>query len=137
MKDWIRDHLRRYLETNGEDGHELNGCQCLILTTLGRKSGNARQTPLVYGRYENNYIVVASKAGSETAPDWYQNLLVTPEVGLQVKAEKFRALSRVATKDEHEMLWPEMVKIFPDYETYQKKTERKIPVIILSPLVAK
>lgn len=134
VSDWIRNHLRRYIETDGEEGHIVDGCKTLILTTVGRKSGKRRRTPLVYGEADGNYIVIASKGGAEQSPHWFHNLRHEPEVHLQVRADKFQARARLATPEERQRFWPMMVEIFPPYADYQTKTEREIPVVVLSPI---
>lgn len=128
---WVADHVRRYIETDGEDGHIWQGVPTLILTTRGRHSGNLRRLALIYGEDEGYYVVVASKGGSELHPEWYLNLLEQPDVQIQLKADRFRAIARTATEEEHARLWPRMVEIWPDYAQYQEKTDRKIPLVML------
>jgi deazaflavin-dependent oxidoreductase (nitroreductase family) len=128
---WVAEHVRRYIATNGEDGHLWRGAPTLILTTLGRRSGKPRRLALIYGMDGDRYIVVASKGGADQHPDWYLNILEHPEVQVQVKADRFRATARTATPAEHDALWPRMADIWPDYNTYQTKTQRQIPLVIL------
>ena len=129
--EWVRKHIQDYVESNGEKGHSWRGFPALLLTTRGRKTGKLHRTGLIYGRDGDNYLLVASKGGAPTHPNWYLNLVKNPEVVLQVGAEKFRGRARTATPEEKKRLWPVMVKIFPDYEKYQEKTERVIPVVIV------
>jgi deazaflavin-dependent oxidoreductase (nitroreductase family) len=128
---WVAEHVQRYIETNGEDGHIWKGVPTLILTTLGRRSGKLRRLALIYGQDGDRYVVVASKGGAEKHPEWYLNLLDHPEVQVQVLADRFRAKARTATPEEHKALWPHMAEIWPDYNKYQKKTDRQIPLVIL------
>jgi deazaflavin-dependent oxidoreductase (nitroreductase family) len=128
-----QEHIDRYLATGGEEGHDWQGTQTLILETTGRKSGKQRLTPLIYGRHGNDYLVVASKGGTPENPDWYHNLAANPEVEIQVKGEKMRAHARTATPDEKAELWSIMTKEWPDYDEYQTKTDRDIPVVVLEP----
>ncbi|MDX6597107.1 MAG: hypothetical protein QOE87_994 [Gaiellales bacterium] len=128
-----QEHVDRYLATGGEEGHDWQGTQTLILETTGRKSGKQRLTPLIYGRHGNDYLVVASKGGTPENPDWYHNLAANPEVEIQVKGEKMRAHARTATPDEKAELWSIMTKEWPDYDEYQTKTDRDIPVVVLAP----
>jgi deazaflavin-dependent oxidoreductase (nitroreductase family) len=128
---WVAEHVQRYIETNGEDGHMWRGAPTLILTTIGRHSGKARRLALIYGRDADQYVVVASKGGAEQHPEWYLNLRDNPEVQVQVMADRFRARARTATPEERERLWPQMVAIWPAYADYQKKTDRQIPLVIL------
>ena len=125
------EHVRRYVETDGREGHDWNGTPVLILTTTGRRSGQRRSTPLIYGRHGDDYLVVASKGGADDPPAWYLNLQADPEVGVQVLADKFTARARAVTPEEKSALWRQMTGIWPDYDNYQRKTERSIPVVIL------
>ena len=125
LPDWVRDHIRRYLESDGADGHmwDLGGpglVPTLLLTTTGRKSGKSQILPLIYGKTESGYAIVASKGGAPSHPAWYFNLTAYPKVEVQVEAER-------------STLWDQMVGIYPPYADYQKRTERKIPVVILEP----
>ncbi|MEN9936872.1 MAG: hypothetical protein RLZZ387_3451 [Chloroflexota bacterium] len=129
--EWVAEHVRRYIETNGEDGHIWRGVPTLILTTVGRRSGKPRRLALIYGKDGDSYVVVASKGGHDAHPDWYLNLLDNPEVQVQVAADRFRANARTATPEERERLWPQLAAIWPDYNNYQQKTERQIPLVIL------
>jgi deazaflavin-dependent oxidoreductase (nitroreductase family) len=128
---WQADHARRYLETNGEDGHMWNGVPTLLLTTTGRRSGEPYLTPLIYGQDDGRYIVVASKGGAPEQPQWYRNLEAQPEVTVQVQGDRFRARARTANPEEKPALWKRMRDIFPSYDGYQAKTTREIPVVIL------
>jgi deazaflavin-dependent oxidoreductase (nitroreductase family) len=138
---WIKDHLSRYLATDGADGYlwdaSLGGGEglvpTLLLTTVGRKSGRELMLPLIFGRSGANYVVVASKGGALTHPAWYLNLQANPEVRVQVKAEKFTARAHTADREERAALWPQMVGIYAPYAQYQTKTDRQIPVVVLTP----
>ena len=131
LPDWIADHLRRYLETDGEDGHVWNGVPTLLLTTKGSQSGKDRMLPLIYGEHDGRYVVVASRGGAPKHPSWYTNLVAEPAVKVQVKADKFDATARTASAEEKPELWQMMAKIFPQYDEYQAKTDREIPVVVL------
>ena len=139
---WIKDHLTRYLATDGVDGYlwdaSLGGGKglvpTLLLTTTGRKSGSVLTLPLIFGRSGPDYVVVASKGGAPTHPAWYLNLLANPEVKVQVKAEKFTARAHTAEGAERTALWRKMVEIYGPYEQYQTKTDRQIPVVVLKPV---
>jgi deazaflavin-dependent oxidoreductase (nitroreductase family) len=131
LPGWIADHLKRYLATDGADGHIWNGVPTLLLTTTGRKSGAPQQLPLIYGRDGNRYVIVASRGGAPDHPGWYKNLVAQPQVKLQVAAERFAARARTATGDERTRLWQVMAKIWPAYDEYQGKTSRQIPVVVL------
>jgi len=139
LPDWIRDHLTRYLESDGEDGFlwdaSLGGGEgmvaTLLLSTTGRKSGQTLTLPLIFGEIAGGCVVIASKGGAPAHPAWFLNLEADPEVGVQVKAERFSARARVAEGEERERLWNMMVGIYAPYEKYQEATERQIPVVVL------
>jgi deazaflavin-dependent oxidoreductase (nitroreductase family) len=126
-------HVERYRETGGEVGHEWRGTHTLLLTTTGRRSGESRTTPLIYGRHGDDYLVVASKGGSDTPPAWYRNLEENPEVEIQVKDRRMKARARTATPEEKPELWETMIGEWPDYDKYQQGTDREIPVVVLEP----
>jgi deazaflavin-dependent oxidoreductase (nitroreductase family) len=132
-RGWVNKHIQRYVATGGQDGHEWRpGVPTLLLTTRGRKSGLLRRTALIYGRDADEYVVVASEGGSPRHPSWYLNLEADPRVHVQVGAEEFDARARPATPDERARLWPEMTRIWPAYDGYQLKTDREIPVVVLT-----
>jgi deazaflavin-dependent oxidoreductase (nitroreductase family) len=126
-----KQHTQRYRETGGQEGHDWQGTKTLLLTTIGRKSGEPRELPLIYGQRGDDYLIVASKGGADQPPAWYLNLKADPEVEVQVKGDRFKARARDATPDEKPALWTTMTAEWPAYDDYQKKTEREIPVVIL------
>jgi len=126
-----QEHVDRYRATGGEEGHEWQGTVCLLLTTNGRRTGEPRTSPLIYGRSGDDLLVVASKGGADEPPDWYRNLEEDPEVEVQVKGDVFRARARTATPEEKPELWRTMVAEWPAYDDYQRKTSRDIPVVVL------
>jgi deazaflavin-dependent oxidoreductase (nitroreductase family) len=126
-----QEHVTRYVETNGEEGHEWSGTTTLILTTTGRRSGQQRRTPLIYGRHGDDYLVVASRGGADLHPAWYLNLQANPDVQVQVKGERFAVRARTATPQEKPELWRTMLTRWPDYDRYQQRTRRDIPVVVL------
>ena len=131
---WVSEHIQRYVETNGEEGHDWNGVPTLLLTTKGRKTGKLRRTALIYGKSGSSYVVVASKGGDESHPAWYLNLRDNPEVAVQVGADDFVAMARTADESEKPELWRMMCQIWPAYDEYQTKTDRPIPVVVLDPV---
>jgi deazaflavin-dependent oxidoreductase (nitroreductase family) len=131
IKSYAEENLRRFLESNGERGATYQGAPVLVLTTTGRKSGELRSTPLIYGRDGDNFVLVASVGGHEDNPGWYLNLTATPGVQLQVGADKFDAVARTAAGEERERLWQQMAEVFPSYVEYQANTDREIPVVVL------
>jgi len=131
---WVARHVRRYLDSDGADGHEWRpGVYTLLLTTRGRRSGKLRRTALIYGRDGDRYLVVASVGGSAKHPAWYLNLTEHPEVQVQVQVgpDRFTATARTAGPEEKPRLWSVMTAIWPAYEGYQRRTRRDIPVVIL------
>jgi len=127
-----QEHVEAYLATNGERGHDWQrGAPTLILTTVGRNSGDERLTPLIYGMAGENPMVVASKGGHPSHPAWYLNLREHPDVHVQIRGDRFAARARDATPEEHPELWRRMVEIWPDYDRYQEKTDRQIPIVVL------
>ncbi|MBM7858247.1 nitroreductase family deazaflavin-dependent oxidoreductase [Lentzea nigeriaca] len=129
---WVNEHIQKYVETDGAEGHEWRpGVFTLLLTTKGRKSGELRRTALIYQPDGDNYVVVASQGGAPTHPSWYLNLQADDEAEVQVGADKFRARARTAGPDERDRLWKLMNEVWPAYSDYQKKTDREIPVVVL------
>ena len=129
------EHVRRYQETGGEVGHVWKeGSTILLLTTTGRKTGEHRTTPLIYGLEGGNPVIVASKGGAPEHPGWYRNLAKTPEVEVQILGDTFAARARVAEGEERERLWRMMNGIWRYYDDYQSRTDREIPVVVLERL---
>jgi deazaflavin-dependent oxidoreductase (nitroreductase family) len=126
-----QEHVERYRATDGDEGHDWQGTHTLLLTTTGRRSGEQRTTPLIYGTHGDDHMVVASKGGADEPPAWYLNLEAQPEVEVQVKGDRFRARARTATAEEKPELWRIMVSEWPAYDEYQQKTSRDIPVVVL------
>lgn len=132
-KGWVGRHVREYVETGGRKGHRWSGVNTLLLTTRGRKTGKLRRTALIYGRDGDRYLVVASSGGARTHPSWYLNLREDPEVQVQVGEERLDARAVTASAEERPRVWRTMASIWPEYERYQTKTSREIPVVILEP----
>jgi deazaflavin-dependent oxidoreductase (nitroreductase family) len=133
-KGWVARHIHRYVQTEGRKGHQWRGVHTLLLTTRGRKTEKLRRTALIYGRDGDRYLVVASNGGAKRHPSWYLNLADNPEVEVQVGAETFAARALTASPEERSELWRAMASIWPEYNRYQAKTERDIPVVILERL---
>jgi deazaflavin-dependent oxidoreductase (nitroreductase family) len=126
-----QEHVHRYEATDGEEGHDWRGTVTLILETKGRRTGETHKTPLIYQEHDGNYLVVASKGGADKPPAWYLNLDANPDVGVQVRGDRFKARARTATPDEKPEMWKKMTATWPDYDDYQKRTDREIPVVVL------
>jgi proline iminopeptidase len=126
-----QDHVKRYRETDGEVGHIWQqGSTVGLLTTKGRRSGEERTAPLIYGEANGNHMVVASNGGF-SEPGWYKNLKADPDAEFQVLADKFKVRARDATAEEKPELWKQMTAQWPAYDEYQERSEREIPVVIL------
>ena len=129
-----QEHVERYRATDGEEGHEWQGTVTLLLTTKGRKSGEERTTPLIYGRHGDDYLIVASKGGADEPPAWYLNLHANPDdAEIQVKGDRFKVRPRDATPDEKPEMWKTMTSEWPSYDDYQERADREIPVVVLEP----
>ncbi|MEA2468417.1 MAG: hypothetical protein QOJ57_2543 [Thermoleophilaceae bacterium] len=126
-----QEHVEKYEATEGQEGHDWQNTQTLILTTKGRKSGEERKTPLIYQEHDGDYLVVASKGGADKPPAWYLNLEENPDVQVQVKGDRFPARARTAGPEEKPEMWRKMAATWPAYDDYQKKTDREIPVVVL------
>lgn len=135
----IKSHIKQFEEDPGA-AHEWNPygkvVTALLLTTVGRKTGKPRSRPLVYTKVGGNYVIVASMGGAPTDPAWYTNLMATPEAVIQVKDELISVHARTAEGHEREELWTKMIATLPQYEEYQARTSRLLPVIVLEPVAA-
>ena len=127
------EHVRKYEETGGKVGHDWNGTSCLILHTKGRKSGETRKFPLIYGRDGEDYVIVASKGGAPENPGWYKNLVANPEASIQVWGDVIPVTARTGTAPDKKRVWSTMTAMWPDYDKYQAGTKRDIPVVLLHP----
>lgn len=133
-KGWVARHVRRYVETDGKSGHRWSGVHTLLLTTRGRRSGKLRRTALIYGRDGDRYLVVASSGGAKNHPSWYLNLRENSDVEVQVGGDRFAARALTASAEDRPRLWGLMAAIWPEYDRYQARTERDIPVVVLERL---
>lgn len=124
-------HRAIYRMTNGRVGSSLVGRPMLLLTTIGRKSGEPRTTPLSYLRDGEDCVVVASNNGGERHPAWWLNLEARSSAEVQVGAEAWAVEAAAAEGEEHARLWPMLIDYNPQYAAYQSKTSRKIPVVVL------
>jgi deazaflavin-dependent oxidoreductase (nitroreductase family) len=111
----------------------FSGGSLVILTTVGARSGETRENPLAYTRDGENFVVIASKGGAPTHPAWFHNVVANPDVKLEVLGETIPARARVAEGEEHDRLYAAQAEVMPGFAEYQKKTTRKIPVVVLEP----
>jgi deazaflavin-dependent oxidoreductase (nitroreductase family) len=138
---WQDAHTKAYLASNGVEGHLVDftpgggadNVPCLILKTTGRRSGEAKLLPLIYGKDGDKVVIVASKGGAPKHPAWFLNLEAHPEVEFQVGAKKYRGKARPAQGAERARLFKMMEGVYPPYTAYQARTEREIPVVVLEP----
>lgn len=127
-------HVQAYRETGGETGYIWNNATILLLTTIGHKSGEPKTVPLIFIADGDNYVIIASLGGAPKHPAWYVNLAANPRVTLQVKDKVFEADATTAPSPERERLWARAVEAWPQYDDYQAKTTREIPVVVLTPV---
>jgi deazaflavin-dependent oxidoreductase (nitroreductase family) len=126
------EHVRVYRETGGEHGYHWRGTEILLLTTKGRKSGEPRTMPLIHRADGDRWVIVASKGGWEHHPVWFQNLSAEPNAEIEVRADRIPVTASVAEGPERERLWSLMTEVWPAYDEYQARTDREIPVVVLS-----
>lgn len=129
-----RLHSFVYRATGGRVGGWLAACPVLLLTTTGRKTGKKRVSPLLYLEDGENLVVVASNGGAPKHPAWWLNLEANPEAMVEIGRRKLRVYAKRASPEEKERLWPRLVAMYPDYESYRRRTEREILVVFLHPL---
>jgi deazaflavin-dependent oxidoreductase (nitroreductase family) len=128
------EHVRVYRETGGERGYTWRrGSKILLLTTTGRSSGEPRTTPLIHRADGDRWVIVASNGGAADDPAWFKNLTASPDATVEVKADTVPVVATIAEGDERARLWREMNEVWPDYDAYQAKTDREIPVVVLTP----
>lgn len=127
------EHVAAYRETGGEVGYLWNGVPTLLLTVTGRRSGRPLTSALIFGRSGDDYLVVASMGGAPVHPQWYRNLEANPDAEIQVRDRRIAVTARTATPDEKPRLWRVMTEVWPNYDAYQSRTERDIPVVVLTP----
>ena len=125
-------HVSFYRLSRGRIGGRLWNSPVLLLTTIGRRSGKKRTTPLLYLRDNDRIAIVASNGGKDKEPSWWTNLKINPQGRVQIKGEKKKMVARKASEEEQANLWPLLTRMYPSYNEYQKKTKREIPVIILT-----
>jgi deazaflavin-dependent oxidoreductase (nitroreductase family) len=121
-----------YRRTGGRLGGKVSGAPVLLLDHVGRKSGQPRTAPLIYTRDGDDLVIVASRAGSDFTPAWWLNLKAKPETTVQVGSERLRVAAREAVGEERDRLWPLLVDNYGDYDVYRERTDRVIPVVVLT-----
>ena len=126
-------HIAAYRDTGGEVGYLWNGVPTLLLTVMGRRSGEPRTSALIFARDGDDYLVVASMGGAPMHPNWYLNLQSQPAAEIQVRDQRIAVTARTAAPDEKPRLWGIVTGVWPNYDAYQARTDRGIPVVVLSP----
>ena len=132
--DWSREHADKYAETGGAEGADINGARVILLTTLGAKTGKLRKTPLMRVEHDGEYAIVASLGGAPKNPVWYYNVKAHPRVELQDGDVTKDYEAREVFGDEKAAWWGRAVEAWPDYAEYQTKTDRQIPLFVLTPI---
>ncbi|HEV2127931.1 MAG TPA: nitroreductase family deazaflavin-dependent oxidoreductase [Thermomicrobiales bacterium] len=132
--DWAREQAERFEASGGTEANTLRGMPIILLTTVGAKSGKLRKTPLMRVEHEGEYAVVASLGGAPKHPVWYWNLKAHPHVELQDSPVKRDYVAREVTGEEKAVWWERAVEAYPPYTEYQEKTDREIPVFVLTPI---
>jgi deazaflavin-dependent oxidoreductase (nitroreductase family) len=140
----IKEHLQSYIKTDGKEGYyrDLSGAPgggdpkstMLILRTRGRKSGETRLAPLLYNHWKDEFVIVASKAGADEHPAWFLNMTAAKTVDVQIKDRRYRCRWRVSEGAERAKTWSFMVDYYPPFHAYQARTQREIPVVVLTPV---
>ena len=130
---YAADQVRKYEESGGQEGNTMRGVPVIILWTRGRSSGSVRKSPLMRVRDGDRYAVVASKGGAPDHPAWYANMVADPHVSLQDGPEVRDYVAREVTGDEKAEWWARATAVWPDYDAYQEKTDREIPLLVLEP----
>ncbi|KAA8884085.1 nitroreductase family deazaflavin-dependent oxidoreductase [Nocardia colli] len=131
--DWAREQAEKYENSGGAEGTTMQGKPVILLTTKGAKSGKLRKTPLMRVEHNGEYAVVASLGGAPKHPVWYYNIKAEPHVELRDGTENKDYTAREVTGDERQVWWDRAAEVWPDYNEYTKKTDRVIPVFVLTP----
>ena len=132
--DWARENAELYMASGGKEGTALKGKPVVLLTTIGAKTGKIRKTPLMRVEYDGEYAVVASLGGAPKNPVWYYNIVKHPRVELQDGTVTGDYEAREVFGEEKATWWRRAVEVWPDYTDYQQKTDREIPVFVLTPI---
>ncbi len=134
QRAFTQTHAFLYRLSGGKLGGRMGKSPVLLLTTIGRKTGKQRTTPVLYLRDGDNLVLVASNGGAPAHPVWWLNLQATPQAEVEIGRQKLRVTAKHADPQERQRLWPLLVNMYPAYAQYQKKTAREIPVVILQPI---
>jgi deazaflavin-dependent oxidoreductase (nitroreductase family) len=130
---WVSDQVDLYESSGGTKGLTLQGKPVVVVTMRGRQTGKVRKAAVMRVEHDGTYAAVASKGGAPSHPGWYLNLLEHPDVTVQDGPDVHEMRARVADEDEKAAWWARAVAVWPDYDEYQQKTDRPIPVVLLEP----
>jgi F420H(2)-dependent quinone reductase len=131
--DWVAEQVARYESSGGTKGVTIQGVPCVVMTMRGRRSGKVRKAAVMRVEHEGTYAAVASKGGDDHHPGWYLNLLADPDVTLQDGPDVHAVRAREVHGDERAAWWARALAVWPSYDSYQAKTDRTIPVVLLEP----
>ncbi len=131
MNDWNKAIIEEFRANGGRVGGMFDGKPLLLLHNTGARTGTRRVTPLVYQDLADGYAIFASKAGADTNPDWYHNVVANPGTEVEVGTDTVRVHARVATGDERDQIWTRQKRDYPQFAEYESSTSRVIPVIVL------
>jgi deazaflavin-dependent oxidoreductase (nitroreductase family) len=131
FRDWNQQVIAEFRANAGKVGGMFEGAPMMLLTTTGAKSGQSRVAPLVYTTDNGRYVIIASKGGAPTNPDWFHNLRANPEVTVEVGTETFNARASVTDSAERRRLFDQQAALMPGFKEYEEKTTREIPVVVL------
>lgn len=132
--EWARSQAEAFEASGGRESADMRGVPIIVLTTVGAKSGALRKTPLMRVEHDGSYAVVASQGGAPEHPAWYFNLRANPHVELQDGPTKRDYRARELEGDERAEWWARATAVWPDYDAYQEKTDRRIPIFVLEPI---
>ena len=133
-QDWNSNIIQEFRANEGKVGGPFDGAPLLLLHTTGARSGEERINPMMYLADGDRLVVFASKGGAPTNPDWYHNLVANPDLEIEVGTERRKVRARVAEGEEHDLLYAEQARRYPQFAKYQEGTDRTIPVVILEPV---
>ena len=131
--DWVREQVDAYESSGGTKGTTLRGVPTVVMTMRGRRSGKVRKAPVMRVEHDGTYVAIASKGGAPDNPDWYLNLQADPDITVQDGPDVRDMRAREVDGDERETWWARALEVWPDYAEYQKRTDRRIPVVLLEP----
>ena len=132
--DWVREHVEHYESSGGTDGATFQGFPIVLLTSVGAKSGKLRKNPLIRVEHDGEYLAVASNGGEPKHPVWYYNLIGNPRVDLRDGTVTGDYTAREVTGDEKAVWWARALAVQPEYAVYRERTDREIPLFVLTPV---